>query len=103
MTDNPFRDTDKATINFPIPKCIENGEYLLRTEHVGLHSAGSAGGAQFYISCHHISVSGGTGTWKPKLQAIPGSLSASDPGIMINIYYPVPKSYTPWGGPALTC
>lgn len=95
--------TGKAAVNFVIPKCIEDGEYFLRIEHIGLHSAGSANGAQLYISCAQLSVSGGTGTYKPNLMAFPGAYNPTDPGLMINIYYPVPKSYTPPGGPALTC
>ncbi|KAK0611801.1 glycoside hydrolase [Immersiella caudata] len=92
------------SVSVTIPKCLKDGEYLLRAEHIGLHSAGSAGGAQFYISCAQISVSGGTGTYSPKnLVAFPGAYSASDPGIMINIYYPVPTSYRPPGPAAETC
>ncbi|KAK1752952.1 glycoside hydrolase [Echria macrotheca] len=92
------------SVNVQIPKCLQDGDYLLRAEHVGLHSASSAGGAQFYISCAQITVSGGTGTYSPKnLVAIPGYLTATDPGIMINIYYPVPTSYTPPGPAVETC
>ncbi|KAK0625525.1 glycoside hydrolase family 61 protein [Bombardia bombarda] len=92
------------SVSVTLPKCLKNGEYLLRAEHIGLHSAGSAGGAQFYISCAQISVSGGSGTYSPKnLVSFPGAYQATDPGIMINIYYPIPKSYTPPGPPAETC
>jgi len=93
----------KQTVNFQIPKCIENGEYFLRVEHTGLHSAGSVGGAQLYISCAQLSITGGTGTAKPNYLSFPGSYSAQDPGLLINIYYPIPKSYTPPGGPVLAC
>ncbi|KAJ9134846.1 Glycoside hydrolase family 61 protein [Coniochaeta hoffmannii] len=89
------------SVSVTLPKCLANGEYLLRAEHIGLHSAGSAGGAQFYISCAQISVSGGSGSFAPKNQvSFPGAYKATDPGIMINIYYPVPTSYTP-PGPAV--
>lgn len=93
-----------ASVNIPIPKCLADGEYLLRAEHVGLHSAGSAGGAQFYISCAQISVSGGSGTYAPKNEvAFPGAFTATDPGILINIYYPIPTSYTPPGPAVESC
>jgi len=98
-----WADQGAKTTPFKIPSCIAPGEYLLRAEHVGLHSAGSAGGAQFYIGCTQISVSGGTGTAKPEQIAIPGFLSADDPAIKINIYYPVPTSYKNWGPAPLTC
>ncbi|KAK3385389.1 glycoside hydrolase family 61 protein [Podospora didyma] len=92
------------SVTVQIPKCLANGEYLLRAEHIGLHSAGSSGGAQFYISCAQISVSGGSGTYSPKnVVSFPGAYSATDPGIMINIYYPVPKSYTPPGPAVESC
>jgi cellulase len=37
-----------------IPKCIPNGQYLLRAEMIALHAAGSSGGAQLYVrSAYH--------------------------------------------------
>ncbi|EGS22278.1 uncharacterized protein CTHT_0017990 [Thermochaetoides thermophila DSM 1495] len=94
----------KTSIPVTIPRCLQNGEYLLRAEHIGLHSASSPGGAQFYISCAQISVSGGSGTWNPKnLVSFPGVYTATHPGIQINIYWPVPTSYTPPGPAVETC
>ena len=91
-------------VGVKIPQCLQNGDYLLRAEHIGLHSAGSAGGAQFYISCAQITVSGGSGTYSPKnLVSFPGAYSASDPGVLINIYYPIPKSYRAPGPDAESC
>lgn len=91
------------TVNIPIPSCVENGDYLLRAEHIALHSANSVGGAQFYISCAQVTISGGSGTAKPQKVSIPGVYSANDPGILINLYYPKPTSYTPAGPAPLTC
>lgn len=77
----------KTTVPIRLPSCLENGEYLLRIEHIALHSAGSPGGAQLYISCAQIKVSGGTGGIRaPQMLSFPGSYSASDPGLLINIY-----------------
>ncbi|OLN96070.1 putative endo-beta-1,4-glucanase D 8 [Colletotrichum chlorophyti] len=85
---------------FTIPKEVPTGEYLLRAEHVGLHGAGSKGGAQFYISCAQISVTGAaSGTPEPTVK-FPGAYTGEEPGLLINIYYPAPKSYTP-AGPAV--
>ncbi|KAL5383847.1 hypothetical protein DPSP01_005647 [Paraphaeosphaeria sporulosa] len=87
----------KSQVTVPIPKSLPSGEYLFRVEHIALHSAGSAGGAQFYISCAQVKVTnGGNGTPGP-LVSFPGAYKATDPGILINIYYPVPTSYTPPG------
>jgi cellulase len=38
-------------MNVKIPSDIPAGDYLLRAEVIALHVAGSAGGAQFYMSC----------------------------------------------------
>ncbi|KAK1483466.1 fungal cellulose binding domain-containing protein [Colletotrichum cuscutae] len=93
----------KATVNVQVPKCIENGDYFLRVEHIALHSASSVGGAQLYISCAQLRVTGGTGTYKPNLMSFPGAYSPNDPGLVVNIYYPVPTNYKAPGGDALTC
>jgi Auxiliary Activity family 9 (formerly GH61) len=92
----------KGTVNFPIPKCLADGEYLFRIEHNALHQASKAGGAQFYISCAQIKVTGGTGSKSPTgLVAFPGAYTATDPGIMVNIY--TSKTYTPAGPAVFTC
>ncbi|KAK1725456.1 hypothetical protein CaCOL14_009556 [Colletotrichum acutatum] len=93
----------KTTVNVQVPKCIENGDYFLRVEHIALHSASSVGGAQLYISCAQLRVTGGTGTYKPTLMSFPGAYSPNDPGLVVNIYYPVPTNYKAPGGDALTC
>ncbi|KAF2823313.1 hypothetical protein CC86DRAFT_65893 [Ophiobolus disseminans] len=90
----------KQAVSFALPKTLPSGEYLLRVEHIGLHSAGSAGGAQFYISCAQIKVNGGGNGNPGPLVSFPGAYKADDKGIQINIYYPVPTSYTP-PGPAV--
>ncbi|KIK68802.1 carbohydrate-binding module family 1 protein [Collybiopsis luxurians FD-317 M1] len=70
---------------FTIPPNIKPGNYLLRAEVIALHVASSVGGAQFYMSCYQINI-GGTGTVSPAGVKIPGAYSATDPGILINIY-----------------
>jgi len=93
--------TDNAkTVSFKLPAALPNGDYLLRVEHIGLHVAQSSGAAQFYLSCAQVTVTGGgSGTPSP-LVAFPGAYKASDPGILIDIYYPVPTTYT-LPGPAV--
>ncbi|PNH35924.1 hypothetical protein VD0004_g8198 [Verticillium dahliae] len=84
-----------GSVSFPLPRCLDNGEYLVRFEHIALHSASSSGGAQLYLSCGQIRVSGGSGGYKPaRLLSFPGAYNANDPGLLLNIYYPVPTSYT---------
>lgn len=97
-----FASNNKASATFPIPQCIDNGEYLFRIEHNALHGASSVGGAQFYISCAQINVSGGSGAKKPaNLVAFPGAYKPTDPGILINMYNA--RSYTPAGPPVFSC
>ncbi|KAI9700228.1 MAG: hypothetical protein M1820_006896 [Bogoriella megaspora] len=91
---------DATSVSFTIPKNTPTGDYLVRIEHIGLHVASSAGGAQFYISCAQLHINnGGSGTPGP-LVAFPGAYKATDPGLLINIYYPIPTSYT-LPGPAV--
>ncbi|KAG9014635.1 hypothetical protein FRB94_011813 [Tulasnella sp. JGI-2019a] len=75
-----------------IPKDIANGNYLLRAEVIALHVASGLDGAQFYMSCYQINITGG-GTATPAGVSLPGAYSATDPGILINIYQQL-NSYT---------
>lgn len=81
--------TGATSVSFKIPAATPSGDYLLRVEHIALHVAQSSGGAQFYLSCGQITVTGGgTGTPGP-LVSFPGAYKATDPGILLNVYYPV--------------
>ncbi|PSN70703.1 cellulose-growth-specific protein [Corynespora cassiicola Philippines] len=85
---------------FKIPAETPAGEYLVRAEGLALHGAGTVGGAQWYIGCAQIKVTGsGSGSLSPSVK-IPGVYKGDEPGIKINIYYPPPTSYTT-PGPAL--
>ncbi|KAK4156345.1 glycoside hydrolase [Chaetomidium leptoderma] len=95
--------TGKSSFNVPIPSCIRSGYYLLRAEHIAIHSAGSSGGAQFYVSCAQIGVTGGGSTDPPNKVSFPGAYSASDPGILININWPIPTSYKNPGPAVFKC
>jgi lytic cellulose monooxygenase (C1-hydroxylating) len=73
-------------VDVPIPKQIAPGDYLLRAEVIALHTAGSSGGAQLYMSCYQITISG-NGTLVPTATVkFPGAYKASDPGILFNIH-----------------
>ncbi|KAI1777678.1 glycoside hydrolase family 61 protein [Hypoxylon cercidicola] len=93
----------KSTIDFTVPQCLAEGDYLFRIEHVALHSASAAGGAQFYISCAQVHVSGGGSTSPTNLVSFPGAYKATDPGLMINIYNNGGKTYQPAGPAVFTC
>jgi len=101
-----FPSLNKADFSFNIPSCLPSGDYLFRIEHVALHGAGQAGGAQFYISCAQITVSAGSGSKSPsgnQLVSFPGAYSADDPGLLVNIYNTGGKAYTPAGPSVFTC
>ncbi|KAF9492619.1 hypothetical protein BDN71DRAFT_1180425 [Pleurotus eryngii] len=91
-TFNPFKFTaeGQSTLTTTIPSSVQAGEYLVRIEQIGLHVAGAP---QWYISCAQISITGG-GNANPAKVSFPGYAQASDPGLTVNIYYPVPTSYT---------
>jgi hypothetical protein len=95
-TTNPTVDSNKQqhwpgenlyrTVDLKIPSSLASGEYLLRVEQIALHQAQQQGGAQFYIACAQISVTGGgSGTPSP-LVSLPGAYGSSDPGIVVDIW-----------------
>ncbi|KAF8600434.1 hypothetical protein BDV93DRAFT_525442 [Ceratobasidium sp. AG-I] len=85
-----------------IPKCIPPGNYFLRAEIIALHGASSYPGAQFYMECAQINVTGG-GSASPATVSFPGAYSGTDPGVLVNIYYPPLTSYVIPGPRPFTC
>jgi len=75
-----------------IPSDIVPGDYLLRAEVIALHVAGSAGGAQHYVTCFQIRVTGG-GNALPAGVSFPGAYKTNDPGILYSLY-PTATQYT---------
>jgi cellulase len=86
-------------MNVKIPADLPDGDYLLRAEVIALHTAGSPGGAQLYMTCYQLTVSGGTGTASPATVTFPGAYKASDPGIQVNIHAAMSTYVAP--GPAV--
>ncbi|KAG8688207.1 hypothetical protein FRC11_005868 [Ceratobasidium sp. 423] len=86
-----------------IPKCIPSGHYFLRAEIIALHAAASYPGAQLYMGCAQINVTGG-GNASPATVSFPGAYSPTDPGITVNIYqYPPLTNYVIPGPRPFTC
>lgn len=77
-----------------IPSDIASGPYLMRHELLALHAAENTNGAQFYPMCANLIVTGSGSAVPSDTIKFPGGYTSSDPGILINIYYPVPTSYT---------
>jgi lytic cellulose monooxygenase (C1-hydroxylating) len=72
-------------MDLKIPEGLAPGDYLLRAEAIALHTASSPGGAQFYLTCFQLTVTG-SGSTSPSGVKFPGAYKATDPGIEINIY-----------------
>ncbi|KAK6954838.1 hypothetical protein Daesc_004807 [Daldinia eschscholtzii] len=81
-----------------IPTDIAPGDYLLRAEALALHTAGQKGGAQFYMTCFQLTVTGG-GSAKPAGVSLPGAYKDADPGILVNIHGKLDSYVAP--GPAV--
>ncbi|KAH6620614.1 glycoside hydrolase [Chaetomium sp. MPI-SDFR-AT-0129] len=88
------------TVDVTIPADTPDGEYLLRVEQIALHLAQTQGGAQFYLACSQIQVTGGGSGTPAPLVALPGAYSASDPGILVDLNAISPDEYQP-PGPAV--
>jgi cellulase len=78
----------------PIPSSVAPGKYVLRHEIIALHSGGQANGAQAYPQCINIEVTGG-GSSTPSGTSGTSLYTATDPGILFDIYtpfdsYPIP-------------
>ncbi|KDR74690.1 hypothetical protein GALMADRAFT_227128 [Galerina marginata CBS 339.88] len=95
-----FPSQNLTSVSFAIPSELPSGQYLLRIEAIALHVAQSFAGAQFYIACAQLDVTGGGSGTPGPLVAIPGVYTGNEPGILIDIYYPIPTSYTQ-PGPAV--
>lgn len=61
--------------------------YLLRAELIALHGAANYPGAQLYMECAQLSVSGG-GSANPPTVNFPGAYKGSDPGIKFQVTLP---------------
>jgi hypothetical protein len=92
MIQNGFRTS------VTLPSSIAPGKYVLRHEIIALHSAQQQNGAQSYPQCINIEITGGGGT-NPGGTPAASFYSASDPGIIFNLYTSF-SSY-PYPGPAV--
>ncbi|KAK2733137.1 hypothetical protein FQN55_003751 [Onygenales sp. PD_40] len=78
---------------FTVPD-LAPGDYLVRAEAIALHTAGQEGGAQFYMTCYQVKITG-SGSLNPEGVSFPGAYSATDPGILIDIYSPIDNYIIP--------
>lgn len=80
-----------------IPADLAPGDYLLRAEAIALHAAGPGGGAQLYMTCYQLTVTG-SGNANPPTISFPGAYAANDPGLAVSIHGAM-SGYVVPGGP----
>jgi cellulase len=97
---------NNMTHEFKLPTGLASGEYLLRSEMLALHSSQTVDGAQFYIGCAQLKITGtgSKGACSPTI-SLPGAYKADDADIYIPNYYNGfdASSYAAPGGPVATC
>lgn len=71
-----------------IPDCIEPGQYLLRAEMIALHAAASYPGAQFYMECAQIEITGSSGSASPATVSLPGAYAVRRLGFCLSVFPP---------------
>lgn len=77
---------NKGAITIDLPN-LAPGDYWIRPEVIGLHEAGSEGGAQFYNGCGQIKVTGsGSASLPTEGTDLTKAYSATDPGVLFNLY-----------------
>lgn len=98
-----FPSQTASTITFTIPNDTPSGDYLIRVEQIALHAASAFGGAQFYLGCAQVTVTGGGSGVPGPLVSFPGAYTGNEPGIKINIYTSNPDgAYIAPGPPVWT-
>lgn len=82
------------TFNFRLSPEIPEGEYLLRAEGLAIHAAQKDKGAQFYVACAQVKVSGnGTALPGPTIK-FPGGYTTTSTGILIPKLWSQIANYT---------
>jgi hypothetical protein len=76
---------DKDRISFKVPQGIPDGDYLIRTEHIGLHGAHD-GQAEFYYGCAQVTVSGGGNVTPTDTVKIPGVYKQTDKEVNFSVW-----------------
>lgn len=71
-----------------IPRDLPGGDYIVRAETLALHQAQNVGGAQWYIGCAQVVVSGTGGKASPTWYRIPGHITPRDSGVLYNYWVP---------------
>ncbi|KAL4744524.1 hypothetical protein BDW72DRAFT_188332 [Aspergillus terricola var. indicus] len=92
----------KDRIEFTIPADLPDGEYLIRSEHIGVHGAHD-GQAEFYYECAQVKVTGGGNGTPQDTIKFPGGYKKDDPSFNFSVWggmkdYPMPGPAVWTGG-----
>ncbi|TFK21483.1 hypothetical protein FA15DRAFT_707197 [Coprinopsis marcescibilis] len=97
---------NKGKVSFKVPACIEPGQYLLRAEIIALHVA-HYDGAQFFLSCAQLDITGGGNVVPATTAKFPGAYNSTDQSLRRTIvaYMPNPPNvnYPLPGPPVFDC
>jgi hypothetical protein len=95
--------SDKDRVSFEVAQGIPDGDYLIRTEHIGFHGA-HGGQAEFYYGCAQVTVCGGGNVLSTETVKSPSVYNKNDPEVNFsvwggnNVQYPArgsgPKVFT---------
>ncbi|KKK23691.1 endoglucanase [Aspergillus rambellii] len=81
--DTLIKNRGKHSITVPD---VPAGDYLFRPEIIALHEGNRQGGAQFYMECVQVKVTSDGSKTLPAGVSLPGAYSATDPGILFDLY-----------------
>ncbi|KAI1658639.1 glycoside hydrolase family 61 protein [Daldinia decipiens] len=101
---NEVVQNNGGNYTFKLPTGLKSGDYLLRSEMLALHASQTVGGAQFYIGCMQLKITGSGGQCSPTI-SLPGAYNAQDKNIYIPDVYNGfdPTTYAAPGGPVAAC
>ena len=101
---NVIMEAQNMTYTFKLPSNLATGDYLLRGEMEALHASEEVNGAQFYIGCAQLHITGNGGTCSPSIQ-LPGAYHSMDTDIYISNFYNGfdIDTFTAPGGAVATC
>ncbi|KAI1372421.1 lytic polysaccharide monooxygenase [Hypoxylon crocopeplum] len=101
---NEVVESSGGNYTFKLPTSLKSGDYLLRSEMLALHGAQSVGGAQFYIGCMQLQITGTGSKCSPAI-SLPGAYNEQDKNIYIPNFYNGfdATTYTAPGGPVASC
>ncbi|KZV96982.1 hypothetical protein EXIGLDRAFT_714105 [Exidia glandulosa HHB12029] len=98
--DDLIANGGKLTVT--IPSCIPAGQYLIRGELIALHAASSYPGAQLYMECGNLQVTGG-GSKSPATVAVFSLILTADDVASTYNLYSGQTTYTIPGPAPFTC